>query len=122
MVDRSINIGDGSTVQGPVIAGDVSDSFNQTSGGGGAELQEALKQLSQTVSELQDAVADPEHKARVGRYLDNLAAEAKAEKPDQSLLKVSGEGLIEAAKTVATMAAPVATAVKVVLGLLGMAL
>jgi hypothetical protein len=36
------------------------------------------------------------------------------------MLKVTGEGLIEAAKTVAGMAGPIATAVGAVLGIFGL--
>ena len=51
--------------------------------------------------------------------MKSFVEEASASKPNRSLLKVTGKGLIEAANAVAEMVQPISKAVKVVLSLFG---
>ena len=60
----------------------------------------------------------PDIQEKAAKHLDVLTKEATATKPDPDYFNVSANGLIEAAKTVAEMAATIATAVKAVLALL----
>ena len=56
---------------------------------------------------------------RVAKDYQSLAAEATSEEPRKEWYELSAKGLIEAAETVGAMAAPVITAVKAILALLG---
>ncbi len=60
----------------------------------------------------------PDEAEKVSRDLHTLASEATSKAPRKAWYELSGQGLIEAAKTVAAMAGPVTTAVKAVLSLL----
>ena len=86
------------------------------------DVPDKLAQLLELTKSLADRLQDDAAKQRVANKMETLAKEATAIKPDRSMLEVTGKGLVEAAKTVAEMAAPVATAVGVVLGLFGVVL
>jgi len=100
-----------------VTAKNIENSFNKAASAGTPELADKLKALSVQVAELAKKLpADQAEKA--SRDLETLTSEATSEEPRKEWFELSGKGLIEAAKTVAEMAAPVATAVKAVLALL----
>lgn len=101
-----------------VTAQNIRDSFNKASGPGVAEeLKEKLQALTIEVSNLITKLpADDAEK--VSRDLHTLALEATSKAPRKAWYELSGQGLIEAAKTVAAMAGPVTMAVKAVLSLL----
>ena len=68
-----------------------------------------------TWGETQDKVKSQQ----IARDLGTFTQEATSENAREGILKVTGEGLIQAAKTVAEMTAPVTTAVTAILNLLG---
>ena len=86
------------------------------------KLKSALDELRKQVEALAKQTPDPQVQETAARKLKQITEEAASSKPDSDLLKVTGKGLIEAAKTVATMVGPVTTAVKGVLAILGLAL
>jgi hypothetical protein len=61
----------------------------------------------------------PSEAQAAARDLETLVSEATVDKPRPSILRVTGEGLIEAAKTVAEMAGPISVAVQAIFGLFG---
>ena len=65
---------------------------------------------------MKKAPADVQEKA--AKNLEKLTKEATSPKPDRQWYEVSAEGLLDAAKAVAGMAAPITSAVKAVLSLL----
>ena len=81
-----------------------------------ASLQALLKTLHAETSKLIEALPDKDDAERAARNLRNLTEAATAKKPDPKWFEVSAEGLLEAAKAVAALTAPVTTAVKAVLG------
>lgn len=89
---------------------------------GDPKIQEATQALNKLAEQLAAKLIDAGDKERVANKTEAFVREAAAKKPDPELLKVTGKGLVEAAKTVAEMAAPIANAVMVVLGLFGLAL
>jgi hypothetical protein len=80
-------------------------------------LEKMLEQAKQLALKLPE-----EQREDVAKNTEALAREAASKKPNAGILSISAKGLIEAAKTVAEMAKPIATAVGAVLGILGIVL
>lgn len=80
-------------------------------------LAKALDDLRSVVTKLAERLPAKEAE-QVSRDLKAITQEAVSEEPRKPWYELSGKGLIEAAKTVAEMATPVATAVTAVLSLL----
>lgn len=115
----SVTIGSGNNFYGPItVAKNIENSFNTAGTASNVEIKEALQKLTESITDLCKKV-DTEEQETVSRKLNMLTEEAVAKNPDKSILKVTGEGLIDAAKTVAGLVGPVTTAVKGVLSLLG---
>jgi hypothetical protein len=74
-------------------------------------VQEPLKQLLALTQSLAARLPDDATKQSVANKMKALAKEATALKPDHSMLKVTAQGLVDAAIFVADMAAPIAKAV-----------
>jgi hypothetical protein len=119
-MNTQITFGDGSTFHGDVIAaGIIQNSFNRVDAfDGPEELQQHLKELVATVRKLCESL-DVTESQQTARNLETFTAEATSSKPQASLLKVTGDGLIEAARTVAAMAGPIAETVRAIFQLLG---
>lgn len=121
MNDNSVTIG-GSNY-GPInVAGTFVNTGKIIAGTQDSELKTALETLHDLTKKLAEQKPDASDKEQVANQAEALAKAAVAAKPDKSMLQVTGKGLIEAAKTVAGMAGPIATAVGAVLGILGVAL
>ncbi len=117
--DNSITIGNGANVHGNTIAGStIENSFNTVAQSDAeptlkAELERLCQQVEQMLPELPE-----EKKEEVSQDLDSLVQEATKETPRQKWYELSAEGLIEAAKACAGMAAPVTATIKSILALL----
>lgn len=123
MTTTNIHFGQNNTFHGDAIAaGHIENSFNTASNSVDDNVKEALEELTVEVSKLCERIPDTETQQQTARKLKTLVEEAASTAPDNSMLKVTGEGLIKAAKTVAGMAEPITKAVKVVLTLFGLAL
>ena len=115
----TINLGPGASFTGPVAAGQsISQSFSFANATPNEELRKQLQALVVLVGRLVEAIPDEDGKKEVAAQLSVLVEQAKKDHPSKRLLKVTGEGLIEAAKTIANMAGPVTAAVKAVLDML----
>jgi internalin A len=92
-------------------------SFNTIQSAPEGEVKLALQELHKHVAAL---LAHPEIRdaETVRGDLENFAKEATKTQPRRKFLEVSGEGLIDAAKTVAAMSGPIIATVQKVLGLL----
>ena len=101
-----------------VTARSIENSFNKAANANVTDaLRESLKALSVEVAKLVAKL--PDHAAETAaRDLETLATEATAKEPRKKWYELSAEGLVDAAKGVAEMAAPIAGAVKAVLALL----
>lgn len=116
--DNSTNYG--TRIEGNVnILGPVQNAFNtinniDTSSAEAKSLQSLLKALHEETTKLIKALPDDEAE-RAARNLRNLTEAATAKKPDRKWFEVSAEGLLDAAKAVASLTSPVTTAVKAVL-------
>lgn len=101
-----------------VTAANIENSFNKAASANVDDaLKQELKNLTARVADLAKRLP-AEEAEQVTRDLVTLTSEATAAKPRKALYDVTASGLLEAAKTVAEMAAPVTTAVKAVLALL----
>ncbi|XOF33918.1 MAG: COR domain-containing protein [Candidatus Electrothrix sp. YB6] len=117
--DNSIVIGDGATVHGNTIAGStIQNSFN-TIAESDAEpaLKTELERLCQQVEQMLPELPE-EKREEAAQDLDSLVKEATKETPRRKWYELSAEGLIEAAKACAGMAAPVTATIKGILALL----
>lgn len=118
-IDNSTNYG--TRIEGDVnILGPVKDAFNtinniDTRSPEKKNLQALLKALHAETAKLIEALPDKDEAERTARNLRNLTEEATAKKPDRKWFEVSAEGLLEAAKAVASLTAPVTAAVRAVL-------
>ena len=77
-----------------------------------------LEELVLQVGKLVEALEADRDKQLVTRSLETLVEEARSDNPKRKWYEVSGEGIIEAAKAVASLTGPVTAAVKGVLALL----
>ncbi len=119
MSNFQITFGDNATVHGDfVVATTIQNSFNKAANSSAKQdVKDQLKQLHQAVAEMTKHL--PVEKARdAAKDLEVLTTEAVSEAPRKKWYDLSAEGLIEAAKTVGEIAAPVVTCVKALLGLL----
>ena len=119
-MNTSINMGNVS-VGGDfnaITAENITNSFNKAAASeANADMKEALKNLALQVAELAKAL--PQEKAEsVSRDLNTFTGEAVSKQPRQQWYELSANGLLEAAKSVTSLAAPVTTAVKAVLALI----
>ena len=119
-IDKSVNIG--TRLQHVNITGNIQDAFNTIITFGQAnpnsdlklKLEELCALVNQLIAQLPDQKAE-----EVSRDLKTLVTEAASAQPRRKWYELSGESLLEAAKTCAEMVAPISTAVKGVLALLG---
>jgi hypothetical protein len=101
-----------------VTATNIQNSFNKAANSGVSdELKTKLKDLSVEVAGLAKALP-PDDAEKASKDLEVLTSEAVSKKPRKEWYELSAKGLMEAAKTVAGMAAPVTTAVKAILALI----
>ncbi len=120
MHQYNIKLGDHNVVHGDfVVAERIQNSFNRASeGDGSANLREQLQQLAREVADLVTRL--PDEKAReAARDLDVLTQEALSPSPRRKWYQLAGEGLIEAAHAVGSIAGNVIKIVKGVLAILG---
>ena len=118
-MNTSITLGN-VTVSGDfnlVTAKSIENSFNKAATAPDPALGTALKALSTQVAELVKQLP-PDKKEAAARDLETLTTEATSKAPRKAWYELSAEGLKDAAKAVAGMAGPIATAVGAVLGLL----
>ncbi len=85
-----------------------------------ADLRAKLEATVTEVSKLIELMNDDIHKNNVSTQLKEFVDEATKKEPSKWALGISSQGLLEAAKTVASLTAPITTAVKAVLGLLAL--
>lgn len=118
----------GGTFHGPVVnkidAERIEDSFNNfASSNPSDDLKLAMATLHDDVQLLLAKMEEENVEGREGLTgrLEAFTEQAGKEAPLKDVLKVTGDGLIKAAKTVAGMVEPVTKAVKSVLTLLGFA-
>jgi len=120
MTKISVTLGDGTVFHGDfVVAKNIEESFNKAQESQVVEeLRMKLKELSSLTAKLCEQL--PEEKAEeVARDLHSFVNEATSKKPRKKWYELSAKGLVEAAKTVATVAGPIVTTVKTILSLLG---
>lgn len=118
---QTITLGAGVVIHGnftAIVARHVENAFNKADkSAADAELKEKLKELTTLIAKATSEM--PAGKAEeASRDLETLVTEVTSPKPRKKFYEVSADGLIEAAKTCATMAGPVTSAVKAVLSLL----
>ena len=116
--DNSVSI-QNSSIGGNVFSNSpIQNSFNTvTQSAAEPNLKAELKRLCQHVEQMLTQLPE-EKKQEVVQDLDSFVKEATKEAPRRKWYELSAEGLIEAAKSCAGMAAPVTSAVKSILDLL----
>lgn len=120
IIKTTINYGEGNTFNGSVNAGiNIKNSYQSSEKAHTEELQELLKELTIHFSKLCETMKDQKDQDAATRKLETFVKEAASSKPEPDMLKVTGNGLIEAAKTVAEMAGPIISVVTKVAGLFG---
>ncbi len=114
----TINLGNGSTFTGPISVGEnIRVSYGAAASTTEQQLRQQLEAVVGLVSKLTESMDTVDKKNDVSVQLKSFVEEAKKEKPSKWMLDISSKGLLDAAKTVAELAAPVTTAVKAVLQL-----
>lgn len=114
----TINLENGSTFTGPISVGEnIRVSYGAAASTSEDKLRQQLEAVVGLVSKLAEVMDTVGKKNDVSVQLKSFVEEAKKEKPSKWMLDISSKGLLEAAKTVAEMAAPITTAVKAVLQL-----
>lgn len=102
-----------------VAAQSIDNSFNKIAQSEASqELKAKFEELNAQVAELLKSL--PKDKQdKVARDLETLTEETASKEPRKPWLELSAQGLIDAAKTVGEIAAPVITTVKAILALIG---
>ena len=115
----TVNLGDHATFTGPFAVGQVvSQAYAATKEATSDQLREHLEQLVLQVGKLIEEISSSSEKIEISEQLSTFVQQANKETPSKRLLQITGEGLIEAAKTVASMSGPITTAVRAILNLL----
>jgi hypothetical protein len=119
MTNYNVTIsGSNNTVGDIVVAEKIQNSFNKAEASTvSKEQKENLAKLHQQIVELSKELP-PDKAQQVAGDLESFTNEVTSSSPRRKWYELSGGGLIEAAKTVATMAGPVTTTVKAILSLL----
>jgi len=116
----TLNFDNGASFTGSLAVGkNIRIAYLAARGAENDQLRVQLEEVVAQVSKLVEAIDSEETKNDVSSQLQTFVDESKKERPSKKMLAVTSEGLIEAAKTVAAFAAPVAAAVKAVLTLIG---
>ncbi|WP_420386598.1 hypothetical protein [Roseivirga sp.] len=114
----TINLGDGSTFTGPVSVGEnIQVSYNAAASTSEEDLKVKLETLVHNVSGLIEQLPTEKEKSNVSTQLKAFVEESKKESPNEWLIKVSADGLIEAAQKLASFTEPVTSIVKEIMGL-----
>lgn len=120
-MNTSIQLGNVTVTGGDfnlVTAKSIQGSFNKAANADvSAELKEKLQALTVEVAKLAKELP-AEEAEKAARDLEALTDEVTSKNPRKKWYELSAEGLIDAAKAVGEIAAPVVTAVKAVLALL----
>jgi hypothetical protein len=122
-VDNSQHITFGDNASGTfninqVAAETITNSFNRVEKADvSPELKTRLEELTKLVKQLQPKLSEADQQ-KAADSLDILTKQATSKKPDRKWYDLSAEGLMEAAKTVGDLAAPIGTALKAILPLL----
>jgi len=123
MTKNEQNVSINGTVQGGVqvnqlVAQSITNALNRVQQSEAPDdLKARLTELNALVAQLVKK-AQPEVQEKAAKNLETLTKEATSKAPDRAWYELSASGLLDAAKTVAEMAAPITTAVKAVLALL----
>lgn len=103
-----------------VTATNIQNSFNKAANAEiDTELKEKLKAIAVEVAKLAEKLS-PDDAEKVSKDLESLTSEVVSKIPRKEWYELSAKGIVEAAKTVAEMAAPVTAAVNAVLALLAL--
>ena len=121
MTSNTVNVS-GSNYGQINVAGTFVNNGTIIAGAADAKLKSAMEDLNKLAEQLAGKLPDAGDKEAVANKTQALVREAAAKKPDHDMLKITGKGLVEAAKAVAEMATPIATAVGAVLGIFGLVL
>ncbi len=119
--NTTITFGDGVNFTGDINTGTlIKDSYNRAGEAESEGLVRALQNLTVQVKTLCERQQSPEEQQAIARKLDTLVREAASGNPDKNILKVTADGLKEAAGAVADIAGPVLKAVGAVLTIFGL--
>ena len=114
----TVNLGSNATFTGPFAVGQtISQAYSASAAAYNEDLRRNLESLTQSVAKVVEQIESDSDKHEVSEQLKTFVEQASKEKPSKRLLQVTGEGLIEAAKTVASMAGSITSAVRAVLAL-----
>jgi hypothetical protein len=116
---NEVTIGDGNSFEGDfVVAHAIEQSFNRvTSSELPDPVKDLLKQLTTAAGEMSKELP-PESAQQVASDVETLTKEATSKAPRPQWLQLSGKGLVEAAKNVGAIGAPVIVLVEKLLPLL----
>jgi hypothetical protein len=118
----TLNFSNGSSFSGPLAVGQtIKLSYEMAADTKKDDLRTKLEEVVGQVSKLAETIEPEDRKNDVSTQLKTFVEEAKKEKPSKWALNVTSAGLLEAAKTVASLAEPVTASVKAVLSLLNLA-
>lgn len=115
----TVNIAPGASHVGPIAVGQTIALSYAATAAAPDQLREPLQQLVLAINKLVEAIDSPARKNEIAQDLATFVQQAKSESPSRKLLSVTGDGLLEAAKSVAVLLEPITTSVKAVLSLVG---
>lgn len=115
----TINLGPGASFSGPLAIGQtIAQTFSSATSTQDEHLRNTLQELVVLVGKVIEKLP-AEKKSEVTEDLSVFVEQAKKKERSDKALKITGEGLVEAAKAVANLAEPVVDSVRTILHLLG---
>ena len=110
-MENNVNVGDISNVSGQIFVGNFHDVIANLNASGQIELAQALTNLRESVNASKDLPDDK--KQEQIEIIDQIGNEATKARPNKTLLKVLGDGLIAALKVIPDVAQAIAAAAPV---------
>jgi regulator of extracellular matrix RemA (YlzA/DUF370 family) len=112
MDNRTINIGDGNTINAPIVIADhIESSFNTVAKSPAAEpIKDVLKELLTNVSAV-DATQYPDKAVQLAQDARTLTEELSSKAPRRKWYELSVEGLTQAAQDIGQVGEAILTTV-----------
>jgi hypothetical protein len=110
-VNVSVNFGSGNTFTGPVAVGETIRQSYAIAEGANNDLRGKLEDLTSLTAKLIELVPSDEDKLSTASALKELVETANNKTASAGQIRIKGAGLIEAAKTVKDLVAPISAAV-----------
>lgn len=112
IMNIKVDFGSGNAFHGPVAVGEtIKQAYTVADAADSSQLREKLKQLMDVATRLIEVLPSDEEKKDTSEVLKKIVELANKPAVSANQIRISGAGLVEAAKTVSEMTGPISKAV-----------